>query len=89
MSLVKKIYVNGCDEEKFFKQLEERNGETDKKVTAVVSEIIDDVKKNGDEAVKKYTEKFGGKLPEYYEIPRDLVNDALTEADPDFVKRSA
>lgn len=45
MSLVKKIYVNGCDEEKFFKQLEERNGETDKKVTAVVSEIIDDVRK--------------------------------------------
>lgn len=85
MSLVKKIYVNGCDEEKFFKQLEERNGETDKKVTAVVSEIIDDVKKNGDEAVKKYTEKFDGKLPEYYEVPRDLVNDALTEADPDFV----
>ena len=85
MSLVKKIYVNGCDEEKFFKQLEERNGETDKKVTAVVSEIIDDVKKKGDEAVKEYTEKFDGKLPEYYEVPRDVINDALDEAEQEFV----
>ncbi len=85
MSIVKKIYVNGKDEEEFFKQLEERNGETDKKVTAVVSEIIENVKKNGDDAVKAYTEKFDGKLPQYYEVPRDLVNDALTEADPEFV----
>ena len=75
MSLVKKIYVNGCDEEKFFKQLEERNGETDKKVTAVVSEIIDDVKKNGDKAVKKYTEKFDGKLPEYYDRIDEMIRD--------------
>lgn len=85
MSIVKKIYVNGKDEEEFFKQLEERNGETDKKVTAVVSEIIENVKKNGDDAVKAYTEKFDGKLPQNYEVPRDLVNDALTEADPEFV----
>lgn len=85
MAVVKKIYVNGKDEEEFFKQLEERNGETDKKVTAVVSEIIENVKNNGDDAVKAYTEKFDGKLPQYYEVPRDLVNDALTEADPEFV----
>lgn len=85
MIKLNKIYANGCDEEKFFKQLEERNGETDKQVTNVVSEIIEDVKKNGDEAVKAYTEKFDGKLPQYYEVPRDLINDALTEADPEFV----
>ena len=85
MSLIRKIYVNGNDEEVFFKQLEERNGETDKKVTAVVSEIIDNVRKNGDKAVKEYTEKFDGKLPLYYEVQRDLINDALTEADPAFV----
>lgn len=85
MSLIRKIYVNGSDEESFFKQLEERNGETDKKVTAIVSDIIEDVKTNGDSAVNKYTEKFDGKLPEYYEVPRDLINDALTEADPEFV----
>ena len=50
MSLFKKIYVNGKDEIDFFKQLEERNGETDKQVSAVVNEIIDTVRKGGDNA---------------------------------------
>ncbi|MBQ8967874.1 histidinol dehydrogenase [Ruminococcus sp.] len=86
MSFIKKIYVNGKDEVEFFKQLEERSGETDKKVSAVVNEIIETVRKGGDEAVKAYTEKFDGKLPQYYEVPRDVINDAMTEADPAFVE---
>ena len=86
MSFIKKIYVNGKDEVEFFKQLEERSGETDKKVSAVVNEIIETVRKGGDEAVKAYTEKFDGKLPKYYEVPRDVINDAMTEADPAFVE---
>ena len=85
MAIVKKIYVNGKDDVEFFKTLEQRSGETDKKVTATVTEIIDNVKANGDKAVKDYTVKFDGKLPEYYEVPREVINDALTEADQDFV----
>ena len=84
MPNIKKIYANGVDEEEFFKQVEKRSGETDKKVTAVVSEIIETVRAGGDNAVKAYTEKFDGKLPQYYEVPRDVINDALTEADPAF-----
>lgn len=86
MSLIKKIYVNGKDEEEFFKQLEKRQGETNKQVTSVVNEIIDTVRAQGDEAVKNYTLKFDGKLPEYYEVPQDVINDALTEAEPTFVE---
>ena len=85
MALIRKIFVNGKDEVEFFRQLDERNGETDKKVTAIVSEIIDTVKKGGDKAVNAYTEKFDGKLPQYYEVPRDVINDALTDADQRFV----
>lgn len=85
MALVKKIYVNGKDEVEFFKSLEKRSGETDKKVTATVAEIIENVRENGDKAVKDYTVKFDGKLAQYYEVPRDVINDALTEADQDFV----
>ncbi|MBR6336201.1 MAG: histidinol dehydrogenase [Ruminococcus sp.] len=85
MALVKKIYVNGKDDVEFFKTLDQRSGETDKKVTATVTEIIDNVKANGDKAVKDYTVKFDGKLPQYYEVPRDVINDALTEADQGFV----
>ncbi len=85
MALIKKIFANGVDEEEFFKQVERRSGETDKKVTAVVSEIIENVRTGGDDAVKAYTEKFDGKLPQYYEVPRDVINDAMTEADSEFV----
>lgn len=83
--MIKKIYANGTDELRFLKELEARNVETDKKVTEIVSEIIDNVRRGGDEAVKNYTLKFDGNLPEYYEVPRDVINDALSEADDEFV----
>lgn len=82
---MKKIFANGTDEVAFLEELKKRSGETNKKVTETVSAIIEDVKENGDEAVKKYTLKFDGNLPEYYEVPRDVINDALNEADQDFV----
>ncbi|MCC8191557.1 MAG: histidinol dehydrogenase [Ruminococcus sp.] len=78
--MIRKIYANGVEEKKFFEELDKRSSETDKKVTAVVNEIIENVKANGDSAVKAYTEKFDGKLPLYYEVPRDVINDALTDA---------
>lgn len=82
--MIRKIIADGTAEKKFLKEVEQRNGETDKKITAVVSEIIDTVRSGGDEAVKNYTLKFDGKLPEYYEVPRDVINDALTNADQKF-----
>ncbi|MBE6857156.1 MAG: histidinol dehydrogenase [Ruminococcus sp.] len=83
--MMKKIYANGKDEIEFLQELQKRSGETNKKVTETVSAIIEDVKENGDEAVKKYTLKFDGSLPEYYEVPRDVINDALNEADEELV----
>ncbi|MCI6560826.1 MAG: histidinol dehydrogenase [Ruminococcus sp.] len=82
---MKKIYANGTDEKAFLDELKRRSGETNKKVAATVSAIIDDVKENGDEAVKRYTLKFDGSLPEYYEVPRDVINDALNEADEELI----
>ena len=82
---MKKIFADGTAEVDFLNELSRRAGETDKKVTETVSAIIDDVKNNGDTAVNNYTLKFDGKLPEYYEVPRDVINDAMTEADPEFV----
>ncbi|MDE5946997.1 MAG: histidinol dehydrogenase [Oscillospiraceae bacterium] len=82
---MKKIFANGKDELEFFKELEQRHSETNKTVSETVTEIIENVKINGDKAVKEYTLKFDGSLPEYYEIPRDVINDALDEADEDYV----
>lgn len=82
---MKKIYANGTDERAFLAELGRRAGEASKKVTETVSAIIEDVRENGDSAVKNYTLKFDGNLPQYYEVPREIINDALTEADQTFV----
>lgn len=82
---MKRIYANGTDEVLFLDELKKRSGETNKKVGEVVTGIIEDVRENGDEAVKRYTLKFDGSLPQYYEVPREVINDALTEADEAFV----
>ena len=82
---MKKIYANGKDEKNFLAELSKRAGETNKKVTETVSAIIEDVRENGDTAVKNYTLKFDGNLPKYYEVPREVINDALTEADQEFI----
>ena len=86
MIQIKTINASDAAEKKaFFSRLEQRVGETNQRVTAAVQEIIQTVKTGSDEAVKNYTLKFDGNLPQYYEVPRDVINNALTEADPDFV----
>lgn len=67
--MIRKIIADGTSEVAFLKEVEKRNGETDKKISEIVSDIIDNVKENGDKAVNEYTLKFDGKLPEYYEVP--------------------
>lgn len=83
--MIRKIIADGTAEVQFLKEVDKRNGETDKKVSEIVSEIIDNVKENGDKAVKDYTLKFDGKLPKYYEVPLDVIHDAMTNADEAFV----
>lgn len=79
------VTANGKDEIKLLNSLRQRSGEVDRKVNAVVSEIIENVRQNGDKAVKEYTLKFDGKMPESIEVSREEINDALTNADEDFV----
>ncbi len=83
--MIKKIIANGVDEVNFLGEVRKRQGDTDKKISEIVSDIIDNVRQNGDAAVNAYTEKFDGKLPEYYEVPLDVIHDAVNEADEDFV----
>ena len=83
--MIRKIYANGKDEVAFLREVEKRNGETDKKVTAVVNEIINDVRQNKDEAVVRYTKKFDCPDTKYYEVPAEVIQDAVDEADEDFI----
>jgi len=79
------VKANGKDEKEFLNSLRSRSGEVDRKVTITVSEIIENVRANGDKAVNEYTLKFDGKLPPSIEVSRDEINDALTNADESFV----
>lgn len=83
--MIRKIHVDNCEEMKFLKEIKKRQGETDTKVTETVTKIINDVRDRGDSGVKDYTLQFDGKLPEYMEVPQEVIHDALTEADEDFV----
>ncbi len=78
------IYADGS-EKVFLKEVEKRSSEINNDVERIVKEIIADVKENGDKAVKAYTAKFDCADVQYYRVPDEVINDALTEADPEFV----
>lgn len=80
------VQADGNQEQELLRTLRERSGEVDKKVTAAVSEILEQVKNRGDEALKEYTQRFDGFCPDKFEVSREEMNDAMTSADPDFVE---
>lgn len=84
--MLKKIYANGKNEIELLNSMSKRSVSANKEITETVGAIIDDVRENGDEAIKRYTLKFDKKLPCCFEVDRDTINDALTEADPQFVE---
>lgn len=79
------VKADGARERELIAALRGRSAEVDQRVTAAVSGIIRNVREKGDEALAEYTKKFDGVCPEPMEVSRDQINDALTEADPDFV----
>lgn len=84
--MINTVFADGKSEEILISQLKERSGEVDKAVTAAVSEILENVKKNGDKAVCEYTVKFDGKAPEKAEISKEEINAAVEECDKLFLE---
>lgn len=86
--MIRIIKANG-DEKKFLAEVEKRSGEVNTEVERTVRAIIADVKENGDKAVKEYTAKFDCPNAQYYRVPDEAIQDALTEAnerDPELVE---
>jgi len=54
-------------------------------ITKTVSEIIDNIIKHGDAALREYTEKFDGCKLDSFELPQSALNNALNALDPEFV----
>lgn len=85
--MIRIIKADGS-EMKFLAEVEKRAGEVNIQVEKTVKEILEDVKQNGDSAVKSYTAKFDCPNAQYYRVPDEAIQDALTEANeksPEFV----
>lgn len=84
--MINTVFADGKSEEILISQLKARSGEVDKAVTAAVSEILENVKKNGDKAVCEYTVKFDGKAPEKAEISKEEIDAAVEQCDKFFLE---
>lgn len=77
--------VDGVSERELINQLKARSGEIDRKVTSAVTDILNNVKQNGDDAVREYTLKFDGHMPSKFEISREEIDSSPDKCDRDFI----
>lgn len=76
--------ANGKAEYALVENLKKRAGETDKKVVEIVTNIINSVKEQGDEAVREFTARFDGSVPKKTLITKEELNSYLDLVDDDF-----
>lgn len=90
--MITTVTADGKKEYEFIELLKKRAQNSDKNVIPTVSEIIENVRENGDKAVLEYTIKFDGKAPERAEITADEIDSLIEQCDPDYlstVKKAA
>lgn len=83
--MIKIVKADGKAEYEYLTKVRERSTNTDRDVSAVVFEIIDNVRKNGDKAVEEYTIKFDGKAPEVFEVSREEIEKSIESCDKEFI----
>ena len=66
------------------KELFARNVPT-KNVADTVSEIIENVKQNGDKALKEYTKRFDGVKTDSITVTEEEIREAVSQTDPEFL----
>lgn len=54
-------------------------------VEQTVADIIDDVRKNGDDALRRYTEQFDGVLLDSLEVSPAEFDEAMAQTEPEFI----
>ena len=79
------VKADGTVEREFISQLKQRSGEVDAKVNQTVAEIIANVQKLGDEAVRSYTIQFDGKAPETLEVSKEEIEQAVLNGNPQVI----
>ena len=84
--MIKMVQEGGASAREYVRLLKERNREAGRKVENAVSEILENVRRDGDRAVRMYADKFDGGAPETLELPREQVEALAEKADPLFVE---
>lgn len=77
------VEANGRDEYALLDQLAARSGETDRQVTAAVTEIVEQVRLRGDEALREYTRRFDGSDAPLKRIGREELQEMAAACPPD------
>ena len=76
--------ANGKAEYALIENLKKRAGETDPKIVEIVTNIINAVKEQGDDAVREFTVRFDGSVPKRTVIEKEELNSYLDIVDDDF-----
>lgn len=76
-----KIYEGGLRPEEIFDRSEEKNTVGD-----IVADIIANVRKNGDAALKEYSAKFDGADLDSLEVTLQEIEDAFAALEPEFIE---
>ena len=76
--------ANGKAEYALIENLKKRAGETDPKIVEIVTNIINAVKEQGDDAVREFTVRFDGSVPTRTVIEKEELNSYLDIVDDDF-----
>lgn len=71
--------------ERFIQSLKDRVSENDRSVEDGVAAILRDVRDNGDRAVRAYSEKFDGWVPDSLEISMAEIERITADCDPAFL----
>lgn len=83
--MISYIKADGKAEKELIAQLKARSGETSKKVTESVTEIIEAVRLEGDSALDRYTKLFDGSVPEKLEVTKEEIEEAVNSVAPEFL----
>jgi histidinol dehydrogenase len=75
------IYANNDIEYKFLDGMKKRAGDISLSTNAKVLDIINEVRKNGDEAVRRFGKQFDGASPERFEVSKEEMRQAWEGTD--------
>lgn len=80
--MMKLLYADNVDQKEILNRDLQDNGD----VEEIVASIIDDVRKNGDQALYAYCEKFDHARLSSLEVSQEEIEAAYQSVDPDFIR---